>query len=562
MLFTEPIPFEEALASRKVKALLPTTLSSKELREIAPELRERAMFSARTSNAFYLQQIDDTLESLLNPKQVLREGADQTITEGFNLATARVELKDALDSISYQPEEGNEGTIKDLRSDARLNLVLQTNANMAAGYGQWAQMQEEDILDEFPAQELYRAEGRKVPREWLDRWEESGGQLFDDRMIALVNDPIWDKLGDYEDGLGNPYPPFAFNSGMDVRPIDRTEAESLGLIKPNEKVVPEDRGFDDLLEASPDIKTASLKDALLTSMPGYHFEGDVLTKANEGFDEEQHPRDEQGRFSAEQINAAQEKLKAIPKGKWDDEITPQFPTEEAPFDVMAAKNAMWSLKQTVALKDLHGIQQQINHDTVKAILDTHREGYQGDRVDRTITVVQKGDKKYILDGHHRATAHKLLGADMIEARIIDLDRRDRVHQANEAELANENVTFITPQGSAQDNVCPQSLPQAPSGLSQSLDNQRNQGSQAAPGRAFHQDTTRTLPQEAGVGLPQVIDTQANQLHQVGGRLGHQGAVAQDSAQGGFKFLKSSFTRRLWGWLSSACCRANSAKGRP
>ena len=55
-------------------------------------------------------------------------------------------------------------------------------------------------------------------------------------MIALKNDPIWERLGDpktFDDALGNPYPPFAFNSGYDVRDVSRKEAERLGVIAPN-----------------------------------------------------------------------------------------------------------------------------------------------------------------------------------------------------------------------------------------------------------------------------------------------------------------------------------------
>jgi len=48
-------------------------------------------------------------------------------------------------------------------------------------------------------------------------------------MIALKDDDVWDQLGSsdfFPDGLDNPYPPFAFNSGMDVRDVIRSEPSS------------------------------------------------------------------------------------------------------------------------------------------------------------------------------------------------------------------------------------------------------------------------------------------------------------------------------------------------
>ena len=84
-------------------------------------------------------------------------------------------------------------------------------------------------------------------------------------MIALKDDPVWEQLGSsdlFDDGLDNPYPPFAFNSGMDVQDVDRDEAIKLGLIDRDTQVVPQSRGFNQDLQASPDVRDNSLKSAL------------------------------------------------------------------------------------------------------------------------------------------------------------------------------------------------------------------------------------------------------------------------------------------------------------
>jgi hypothetical protein len=52
-------------------------------------------------------------------------------------------------------------------------------------------------------------------------------------MVALKNHPIWERLGDpalFDDGLGNPYEPFAFGSGMGTVDVSRDDAMGLGII--------------------------------------------------------------------------------------------------------------------------------------------------------------------------------------------------------------------------------------------------------------------------------------------------------------------------------------------
>jgi len=230
MPFARPTPFKAALDSTAVKRILPTSLKSAELSEIHASILERARFSAQTTNAHYLTKIDEVIDKVLQPVEVIRAG--ERVTEGMSMIDAKRELEATLKAIDYTPARA--GTIEDLGSDARLNLVVDTNVRMAQGYGNFAQGMDPDILDAFPAQELYRAEDRMVPREWMARWDEAGGQIFDGRMIALKTDPIWEDIS----AFGLPYPPYDFNSGMDVQDVDRQEAEDLGVMEPGELVEP------------------------------------------------------------------------------------------------------------------------------------------------------------------------------------------------------------------------------------------------------------------------------------------------------------------------------------
>ncbi|MBI4027886.1 MAG: hypothetical protein HY360_23075 [Verrucomicrobia bacterium] len=224
------------------------------------------MFSARTANAGYLQQIHDRVGRMLEAK------GDQ--------ATMRLELKQALQTLDYQPDPDKRGGLQDLSSDARLNLILETNVRMAQGYVYWKQGQDEAILEAFPAQELIRAEDRAIPRDWPGRWAEAGGQFFDGgRMIALKNDPIWTEIS----AFGLPYAPFDFNSGMDVMDVSRDEAIELGVLDSEDPPpLPEDRGFNEDLELSAASLDLKLRLALAQSMGDEaEIRNDVLRLKNQ-----------------------------------------------------------------------------------------------------------------------------------------------------------------------------------------------------------------------------------------------------------------------------------------
>ncbi len=232
MIFTAPIPFAEAIQSREVRQILPTDFRTELLSKIPAELRERAFFSAGVTNAQFLEEASKKI--------------DQLVAGTADRATMRLELKQLLDSLGYQSPEGEEGTLTDLGSDDRLNLILDQNLQAAQGYGSWKQGQDPAVLDAWPAQELIRVIESKEKRDWKQRWADAGGSFYGDRMIALKNDPIWEEISRF----GTPYPPFDFNSGMDVADIDRDEAEELGLITDDARIAPQDRGFNDGLEAS------------------------------------------------------------------------------------------------------------------------------------------------------------------------------------------------------------------------------------------------------------------------------------------------------------------------
>ena len=236
--------YTDAARSRGVKTAVPSPMKSVEWQQVDPAIRERALFSAQVTNAQFLQEFDDQVRSLAQGET--------------DFATARLRMKEYLNSISYTPTAADAGTITDLSSDKRLDLILKTNTEQAQGYGWFAQGQDPDLLDQWPCQELYRSESRQVPRDWLQRWRGAGGRLYGGRMIARKDDPIWRNLGPF----GTPYPPFDYNSGMDVQDIDREEAIALGVIQETDQVQPQDATFGGALDLPAGIRDDQLRSAV------------------------------------------------------------------------------------------------------------------------------------------------------------------------------------------------------------------------------------------------------------------------------------------------------------
>jgi len=250
MIFRTPLPFAEAIDSREVRSILPTDFRTQLLQEIPLQLRERAFFSAGVTNAEFLGRADEAVSDLL--------------TGTVDRATKRAELKKLLEELGYRPAPGEEDTLTDLSSDARLNLILDQNLQMAQGYGSWKQGQDPSILDLWPAQELVRVIDSANKRDWAARWRDAGGEFYGPRMIALKNDPIWTRISRF----GTPYPPFDFNSGMDVEDVSREEAVALGLIDRDTELLPEDRGFNRDLQASAEVRSDALQAALQEHFAG------------------------------------------------------------------------------------------------------------------------------------------------------------------------------------------------------------------------------------------------------------------------------------------------------
>lgn len=250
-----PAPFTEA-ARRLRRSIQPTALTSAEIGALDVAAVERAFISARNALQTALAKTHRIVTEIAQPVEVRRpdritpENPTGAVQEGRTLAQGRAELKKEYRRLGYQPEEGKRGTIEDLSSDARINLVITHNVTEARAYGQHVRQQQEPELQDWPAYELVRLEGRKVPRLWVVRWQAAGGKVFPGgrektllnyRLAARKDDPIWTAISRF----GRPWAPYDFNSGLGRRPLSRAEAIALGLVTASTVIAPSRQAFND-----------------------------------------------------------------------------------------------------------------------------------------------------------------------------------------------------------------------------------------------------------------------------------------------------------------------------
>lgn len=267
MPITAPNPFAEALAYHARRTPLPTNLDSAGLRKLGAEFHRQSLVSARTPLVDYMNRVGQAVQSLLEPTEITRPdrvtetNPEGRVQVGLDPASARMELRTALAREGFTVDPEDAGTLVDLSSDRRIDLVLRTNTQLAQGAGNFVRSNDPALIDLWPAQELYRLEGRAKVRDWEARWLAAAAEAGDTdaprvlqqtgRMIALKASGLWQSLGDgaggHDDSLGNPYPPFAFNSGMWVREISRDEAEEFGLITSEQEAQPAELDLGSLL---------------------------------------------------------------------------------------------------------------------------------------------------------------------------------------------------------------------------------------------------------------------------------------------------------------------------
>ncbi|MGN0833052.1 MAG: hypothetical protein ACI4RD_05330 [Kiritimatiellia bacterium] len=256
------------------KALVGSGLDTRGWSTVQAGLRDRAFFSSQVTEAKILH--------------AMRQNVAELVAGGKSPSEVRRDLRAYLGSIGYDPDKGlkpgersRRGTIKDLTTKARLDVMMKTNADQAKGYASHIRATTTGAILAFPAYELVRVERRKLPRDWSARWASAAqkvgweGVARSGGMIALKTSPIWAALSRF----GNPFPPFDFNSGMGVRDVKKSVCREIGLLgKDEQPEIPDVPDFNGNLTAQVPMRNDDPEAKRLKDIFGdqIRFDGDTV----------------------------------------------------------------------------------------------------------------------------------------------------------------------------------------------------------------------------------------------------------------------------------------------
>ena len=171
--------------------------------------------------------------------QKLQDLIDQQERGEISEMQARGEMREFNDSIGYEPKPGTEGTIQDLSSDGRLNLIFRTTTSLVAAARNWDVWSSPMSLKLYPCQELRRKFNVRHPREssdgvgnryWFEKWQRLGGQFYEGRMMCRKDAAVCSEISEF----GLPFGPPGFGSGYRWRQVSYDESTRLGVVATKE----------------------------------------------------------------------------------------------------------------------------------------------------------------------------------------------------------------------------------------------------------------------------------------------------------------------------------------
>ena len=229
----------DALRALLRRKAAPSTFKSADWQAVGPAIRQRSFFSATITSAKVLNRMRNMLldwqagstETVTNPTT----GAEETVYKVNGLAEFRSRAGTLLVSEGLAtPEDFPNTRIDNVVSNARLQLIFNTNVEQAQTFADW-QMRVTDpaTLNRWPSARFERRPGALTFR---DRHVAAEGQVrrYDDFAFWLFQNAA--DIGGFE----VPWGPWGFNSYMRQEPVRRAEAERLGLVSPGEVLTPPD----------------------------------------------------------------------------------------------------------------------------------------------------------------------------------------------------------------------------------------------------------------------------------------------------------------------------------
>lgn len=225
----------EALRALLKRKAAPSTFRTADWQAVAPAIRQRSFFSATVTSAKVLNRMRNMMldwqsgatETVTNPTT----GADEIVYKVNGLAEFRERAAELLVSEGLAtPEDFPENRITNVVGNSRLQLIFNTNTEQAQTFADWhMRVTNPRRLNRWPAARFVRRPGARIKRE---RHVQAEGEVrrYDDFAFWTFQNAA--DIG----GFDVPWGPFGFNSYMRQEPVNRKEAERLGLVRPGEVI--------------------------------------------------------------------------------------------------------------------------------------------------------------------------------------------------------------------------------------------------------------------------------------------------------------------------------------
>ncbi len=204
------------------KALVAADIPSRDWSLIHAGLRNRAFFMSRVTNERVLY--------------AARQSVREMLEKGKSASEIRRDVRRLIRPADRPSDPKDVGTIKDINTKRRLDVMIEQNVRQARGYANHLSATSEGALRAFPGYELVRVRRAKMPRDWDRLWKEAarkvgyaGVNRETNEKIALKTSPVWVALSKF----GNPFPPFDWGSGMGLDDVPRSKCAALGLVGEN-----------------------------------------------------------------------------------------------------------------------------------------------------------------------------------------------------------------------------------------------------------------------------------------------------------------------------------------
>lgn len=251
-----PKALEDAIREIAASSPVGTVLTSEQLAALPAEIRRRAFFSSRVVSARLLTAMR---QYILDAVKLSRGDSGEVLDRSLFVELMQQLAEDLAlrPSREFDPNEetgtgqgSKRNSLRDIGGQRRLELIFDTNVQMAQGYSDWMASIDPEVTPAWPCSEFLRVSPRITVRDWPKRWADAGGQFWGEpsedypdapgRMIAKKGDPIFTAIS----AFGQPWEPFDFGSGMGLEDIDVIEARELGVVGATERVQVDPQTFD------------------------------------------------------------------------------------------------------------------------------------------------------------------------------------------------------------------------------------------------------------------------------------------------------------------------------